>query len=262
MIARGLVLGLGLALASTLAAAPRVQTFLDTAACPATLAPGKRLLTEGIGATLLTLRVQQVVARAHATLGQLGDLVLTASPALGGGSRVCVGVYDDGGKPNAVAIGTQTVLFGASLLPVLQQRKAVNTLFDLVMLHELSHVLQNVHKEDYRIGMGAQTLELATTKRKELVADCVAGTLYSLQVPPLLSMEQNEAIRDIWDLLGDKHAIGDHGRACQRRMAWGHGFTRANVPDPRAPLAFTSGSLLRGCRQYVDRPDVLFSQCQ
>lgn len=245
------------------AAVPKVYDILDTAHCPPALRAGFPVLTpSGPGSSVFfdTLRARHVVEKAYQTLQATHDLVLLGGPGGLLPHQVCVGLYDDGDRPNAVALGQATILFGSSLFRKLERMPARSELLSMVVLHEFAHSLQNFHGEDYSVGQGGQVLQLVSTRRKELVADCLAGALFARQHPPLLSMTANQALADLFTYLGDAHAVGNHGMSCQRSLAFTHGQELARQPS-RTGFEHRSGPLLASCRSFVDQPEVLYRKC-
>lgn len=239
-----------------------VASILDVAECPLALRRGYPIVTEGLGMHLDLLRARRAVDGAFRALQRVGDPTVLGTPGAGGSRRVCVGVYDDKGRPNAVAIGKETILFGTSLFDELRRRETGEELLSLVLTHELAHLLQNRHGRSYAVGQGKLVLEIASKRRKELVADCLAGSLTAMSRGGLASLQQLDLREGFFQFLGANHLVATHGLACQRKAAFYHGYFARNVPDPKAPGAWTSGALLAGCERKVDTHEFVWGDCR
>lgn len=282
---RSLLLGLGLALSATsiawaqsslgpvlvsdlikqaqkqrVPASIRVRSVFDPEGCGPSVWRGVPLVT---GATPgFDLRkhlppLMKVVQEVFTGLASFNDQVLIDYPGFSKRRTLCVGFYEDGKKANAVAIEKDTILFGKNLYLQLAQAQIRDELVKVVLLHELAHSIQNIHRIDYSIPK----FKALSTRRKELVADCFAGTLFSMLQTEALDMNQAVRLELLWKVLGDAHPLGDHGVACQRRLAFLYGFHQRNVNDPKNKYDLNSGPLLFGCQKYVDQPEILTPVC-
>lgn len=240
----------------------RTASILNTDLCPPALRRGYPVLTGGLRMQMDLLKAIRVVEDAHRALREASDIRMIDLTNPGGANRVCVGIYDDGGRPNALAIGRETILFGKSLFERLRGSDQADAQLTIALTHELAHLLQNRHGRDYRVGQDGRVLEFASTRRKELVADCLAGTLYSMSRLALVPLAELKLQDEFFRYLGDKHRFGSHGQHCHRKRAFAFGFTRRSIPDPRAPAAETSGAILSACEAEVDRPGFLYADCR
>lgn len=166
-------------------------------------------------------------------------------------SPLCVGLMDDGGSPNAGALGSQFILMGVTLLNKLETENGVGTPAKevkekFVLAHEYAHVLQNLHrlKFDY-------TLPMLSTKIKEQHADCMAAYMMGLSndIPEELSNDLEFFIQE----LADAHIVGDHGTAEQRIAAYNNGRGIARVQKAllgKTLSTTTSTQLVRECAVY------------
>ncbi len=243
---------------------PQVFNILNTQDCPLALRRGLPVMSQSTPFFPLswnTTVAMDVVRKSYASLARMNDQVVIGDPVLGNRGKVCVGIYEDGNRPNALAIGSDTILFGKSLFTKLSSKKDTNWKLSLVLLHEYAHILQSTHKLDYRVGQGNQVLKIGSTKRKALVADCAAGTLLSYQYGSLLPLGALQEVHSLFQYLGDSHSLGDHGKSCLRAKAFSYGFAQKNIVDKSNPFYYQSGPLLQNCQKYTDQPQVLWGKC-
>ena len=239
----------------------RVASILNTDLCPVALRRGFPIVSQGLAVQLDLLRSIRIVETTHRALRSTLDPKVMDLFRPGESGRVCVGVYDDGGTPNAVAAGQETILFGTSLFERFRTQDTADAQLTFVLLHELAHLLQNRHGRDYTVGQGSTKLVIATKRRKELVADCVAGSLYATTRGGVTPTPELEALFDLFDFLGASHQIATHGRACQRRGAFLHGYRHRVKASPHAGGVETSGTTLAACEAAVDTPDFVWQDC-
>lgn len=188
-------------------------------------------------------RLMGVVGEWNQAFKSAGDQVV-----LNNWTPLCVGLMDDGGVPNAVAVGKYFLLMGQSLIKMLEDEngegspaKVLKEKF--VLAHEYAHFIQNLHELEFDY-----TLPLLSTKIKEQHADCMASFMMSLhgEIPDELSGELEGFIQQ----LADDHIVGDHGTKDQRIAAYRTGLGLGSIQRiiyGRTLGQWTSAQLVRGC---------------
>lgn len=191
-------------------------------------------------------RLMDIVNRWNASFLAAGDSVVANNS-----QALCVGLMNDGGSPNAVAIDHQFLLMGTSLLGLLEAQdgaaspvKQVKEKF--VLAHEYAHILQNLHglKFDY-------VLPMLSTKIKEQHADCMAAAMMTMNDE--ISDQHSIFLKLFIRNLADKHIVGDHGTAEQRLGAFdkgrGIGIVLKSLLN-RRPETTSSAMLIKECGVY------------
>ncbi|MCB0422209.1 MAG: hypothetical protein KDD61_14520 [Bdellovibrionales bacterium] len=162
-------------------------------------------------------------------------------------STLCLGAYNDEDGANAKAFRPGNyILFGLRLMTEISSNWKVDYSLgmDTILAHEFAHILQFRHGFSY-----PYTLPMLSVKIQELQADCIAGLILSLNHP--LDLDQrNEALR-LLSILGDQHAVGDHGLAEQRKLAFYLGEFYGRTLLKRNPLKrhLTSTQMFGVCSQ-------------
>lgn len=163
-----------------------------------------------------THRLLKVVEKWNKAFIDAGDAVL-----IGNSLPLCVGLMDDGGNPNAGAVGRQFLLMGVSLISMLENENGVGTEAKIakekfVLAHEFAHILQNLHDLKFNY-----ILPMLSTKIKEQHADCMAA--YMLDVGYEIPLNLSSDLELFIENLADAHIVGDHGTAEQRISAYRNG---------------------------------------
>lgn len=160
---------------------------------------------------------------------------------------ICAGMYDDSDGPNAMAAGENFIVFGAHLTVHLQKTMKLPGQLAItgVLAHEFGHTIQNRHGLKFNY-----TLPMLSTKIKELHADCLAASI--LRIHNEFSVSDYQVGERLMHVLGDQHAVGDHGVSEERRLAFRRGINVGTMLLARGERVLTieSGDLVRECGQY------------
>lgn len=164
---------------------------------------------------------------------------------------LCVGLMDDGGQPNAVAVGKNYLLMGTSLISMLESEYGKNSVAkdvkeQFVLAHEYAHILQNLHKLKFDY-----VLPMLSIKIKEQHADCMAAFL--MEIANSIPIGQEEDLGSFVQELADAHIVGDHGTAEQRLEAYKNGIGSARVQRVLLKQSLstqTSTGIVRECAVF------------
>lgn len=206
------------------------------------------IVRSSVGDTHLfeSLRLIGIVNHWNQSFVRAGDTVVANNL-----TPLCVGLMDDGGQPNAAAVGQQFLLMGTSLIAMLEEADGAGSAAQqlkekFVLAHEYAHILQNLHglKFDY-------VLPLLSTKIKEQHADCMASLMMGMnnEIPEDLIVDLTLFIQQ----LADSHIVGDHGTVEQRLSAFNHGQGIARVQKillKNTLSTLSSSHLVRECGAY------------
>ena len=158
---------------------------------------------------------------------------------------ICIGLFDDNKGANALAYGSDYILFGARLLQQMAGQLAnhYHDAFYPILYHEFAHILQNMRGETYNY-----ILPFLNIKNKELQADCIAGAL--LQRKGKMNFNQYLSAQKLISHLSDEHIVGDHGVEAQRKAALAIGIF--SVKTSLVPKTLMSSDyFFNACSQQI-----------
>lgn len=136
---------------------------------------------------------------------------------------LCFGFYDDIKGANAIAYKDEAVVFGKRLLNQLPAMSLADysDAVKFILAHEFAHNLQYRHNLKFNY-----ILPMLSVKIKELQADCIAG--YMLRAHNEVIFDTQVKLKTLIAAIGDPHAVGDHGMAADRELAFQRGISAAS----------------------------------
>lgn len=170
--------------------------------------------------------------------------------------QICLGLAKFPGiNANSSILG---YLFFDPRILFLAEKNSMHSLlsYPFVAAHEFAHQVQYWHNDPF---LNDQSLGL-TSRRSELTADCVAGTILTLQYRRDFS--DADWIREKAGLVTAPIQLGDfdlrdadhHGTGYERSVAVEHGVRLGlQAIQNRSPLA--SGTMLNACHTFIQRMD-------
>jgi hypothetical protein len=161
---------------------------------------------------------------------------------------LCYGAFQEARGINAYSGHMNNhhfIIFGNNLMQKLVNNKHFQVEFDYVLTHEFSHYLQNQLRLDFD-----HPLPLFASKLKELHADCMTG--YLMTMTKMIEGQNKSQLSDLFQLIGDRHAIGDHGEKHVRESAFQFGINKALSYSFIQNYAHNSAQIAQSCSEFIN----------
>ena len=141
-----------------------------------------------------------------------GDRVINSNRVL------CSGVYNDGWRHNAFAMGHSAIKMGKGLILKIQRNYGdlADQLLQAILYHEFAHSIQSRHRWKY-----FEKDQNKRSKIKEMQADCMSAVFMKMQ--NVFDESTSEMFQKFAYLVGDRRDDGDHGTQSERFKALQHG---------------------------------------
>lgn len=137
------------------------------------------------------------------------------------------------------------IIFGNNLMKKLVNDKHFQVEFDYILSHEFAHYLQN------QLGLVfPHPLPLYASKLKELQADCIAG--YLMIMTKMIEVQNKAQLSELFELIGDRHAIGGHGEKSIRESAFQFGVNKALSYSFIRNYFHTSAQIAQSCAEFIN----------
>ena len=161
---------------------------------------------------------------------------------------LCYGAFQEARGMNAYSgfiNGHHFIIFGRNLMTKIVNDKHFGPEFDYILAHEFAHFLQN------KLGLLFQhPLPLYSTKLKELHADCMAG--YMMYMTKMINLDNQSQLSELFQIIGDRHAIGDHGEKKVRENAFEFGINKALSYSLIQNYYHTSAQMAQSCLELIN----------
>lgn len=194
---------------------------------------------------LETYRLMNYVQAWESSFKSSGDFLLRVH-----NEPLCIGLLNDAGAPNAIAIGTMFILIGQDLLHNIYLKSIANNNLKIitekfVLAHEYAHFIQNIYGLKFEY-----LLPLLSTKIKEQHADCMAS--YILKINNEMQESLSDDLKIFIGELADAHIVGDHGTAAQRLSAYTAGASLGSVrlSNGHTRVSTTSKDIIKQCGMF------------